>query len=111
MRWTPQIIFENAGFSPKKGELRQNQFGVAVGGPVIKNKVFIFGDYEGLPPRQGTVTAWHGSHSAGAEQRIHQFTGIDYSQGGTETDTLGRTVPDGNDFGSGNDSGNYLGPG
>src|SRR5213078_4213153 len=31
----------------RKGELRLNQFGASLGGPVIKNKVFIFGDYEG----------------------------------------------------------------
>src|SRR5580692_3369337 len=39
--------FEDAQNIPK-GELRQNQFGVAAGGPIIKNKIFIFGDYEGL---------------------------------------------------------------
>ena len=32
----------------RKGQLNLNQFGVAIGGPVIKNKIFIFGDYEGL---------------------------------------------------------------
>ena len=37
-----------------KGELRQNQFGVSIGGPIIKNKVFFFGDYEGLRRVQGT---------------------------------------------------------
>ncbi len=46
--------FENAGGVPK-GALRQNQFGVAAGGPVIKNKIFIFGDYEGFRRVQGTV--------------------------------------------------------
>ena len=32
----------------QKGELRQNQFGATFGGPVIKNKIFFFGDYEGF---------------------------------------------------------------
>ncbi len=47
-------FFENAGGVPK-GALRQNQFGVAAGGPIIKNKIFIFGDYEGFRRVQGTV--------------------------------------------------------
>src|SRR5213080_3782232 len=47
-------FFENAGGRPK-GALRQNQFGFSAGGPVVipkvyngKNKLFFFGDYEGL---------------------------------------------------------------
>jgi hypothetical protein len=38
----------------KKGELRQNQFGGSVGGPILKNKAFFFSDYEGF--RQVTAT-------------------------------------------------------
>src|SRR2546425_6872005 len=44
----------------KKGELRQNQYGFTIGGPVIiphlfdgHNKIFFFGDYEGFRRRQG----------------------------------------------------------
>lgn len=32
----------------KKPELRQNQFGGSVGGPIFKDRTFFFGDYEGL---------------------------------------------------------------
>jgi hypothetical protein len=30
-----------------RGAFKQNQFGVALGGPIIKNRLFIFGDYQG----------------------------------------------------------------
>ena len=44
-------FFENSG-GLKKGKFRQNQFGVSAGGPIRKNKTFIFGDYEGTRIRQ-----------------------------------------------------------
>jgi hypothetical protein len=31
-----------------KTELRQNQYGGSVGGPILKNKAFFFGDYQGM---------------------------------------------------------------
>ena len=46
--------FEDAN-NVKKGGLHQNQFGASIGGPIIKNKLFIFGDYEGLQRFQGTI--------------------------------------------------------
>src|ERR1700730_16294073 len=39
----------------QKGELRQNQFGATFGGPVIKNKIFFFGDFGGFRRVQGTI--------------------------------------------------------
>jgi len=43
-------------FAPSKSELRRNQFGYAAGGPVWKNKVFWFSDYQGTRQVQGAET-------------------------------------------------------
>ncbi|MCC6858006.1 MAG: TonB-dependent receptor, partial [Bryobacterales bacterium] len=40
-------------FGTTKNKLRRNQFGAAVGGPIVKNKAFFFGSYEGVRQRTG----------------------------------------------------------
>ncbi len=42
-------------FTSVKTPLRQNQFGGAVGGPIIRNKTFYFFNYEGERTRQGGI--------------------------------------------------------
>src|SRR5437879_4108904 len=43
-------------FSPERSFYRQNQFGGTLGGPIRKNKVFYFGDYQGTRQSQGIDT-------------------------------------------------------
>lgn len=43
-------------FDPSKGALRRNQFGYAVGGPAIKNRLFWFTDYQGTRETVGAGT-------------------------------------------------------
>jgi hypothetical protein len=84
--------FEDAGGVPK-GELRQNQFGFTFGGPVIKNKIFFFGDYEGLRRVQGTILTGSVPTAAERSSGYTDLSDLITGQSGTLTDQLGRTMP------------------
>lgn len=43
-------------FSPERGTFQQNQFGATFGGPVVRNKLFFFIDYQGTRMKQGVDT-------------------------------------------------------
>ncbi len=43
-------------FSPTRGAFIQNQFGGTLGGPLQRNKIFFFSDYQGTRQRQGVDT-------------------------------------------------------
>jgi hypothetical protein len=43
-------------FDPTRSTFRQNQFGGTIGGPVVKNKIFFFADYQGTRAAQGIST-------------------------------------------------------
>jgi hypothetical protein len=43
-------------FSPTRGAFDQNQFGATLGGPIRKNRIFFFADYQGTRSTQGVDT-------------------------------------------------------
>src|SRR5437899_6888192 len=49
-------FFFNAGNAPRP-PYRRNQFGAAAGGPIRKDRTFIFGDYEGIRQSQGIISS------------------------------------------------------
>ncbi len=94
--------FEDASHI-KKGELRLNQFGFDVGGPVIKDKIFFFGDYEGLRRVQGTIST---ASVPTLADRNNGFTNLsdlitqtgaiaNCAAAGARCDDLGRVIPNG----------------
>jgi hypothetical protein len=43
-------------YSPERAVFRQNQFGALFGGPIVRNKVFFYSDYQGTRLNQGVDT-------------------------------------------------------
>jgi len=87
--------FEN-NTGQQKGELRLNQFGASAGGPIIKNKLFFFGDYEGKRRVQGTSQVANVPTSL---ERSSGFTNLSdilgFNDGTTRPDLLGRQIQKG----------------
>jgi hypothetical protein len=65
-------FFAPAGPKP---DYRRNQYGAALGGPIRKNKTFLFGDWQGTRLRTGITRI---STVPTAAQRAGQFTGAVY---------------------------------
>src|SRR5712672_2350082 len=74
-------------FTAGKSELRRNQFGYAAGGPLWKDKVFWFSDYQGTRQVQGAETGLVTVPTA--DQRLGNFDPAVF----TTTDSSGATVP------------------
>lgn len=76
-------------FSPTRGVFDQNQFGGTFGGPIQRNKVFFFGDYQGTRLTQGVDTG-----EIPVPSMLDQ-TGdlLDLASSFVTTDANGNTVP------------------
>ncbi len=80
----------------KKGELRWNQFGGSIGGPVIKNKIFYFGDYQGFRRVQGNTQSGIGVPTV--LQRNSGYSNLSElvsanASSAARADALGRLIP------------------
>jgi len=88
--------FTNDVPHPVKDELRLNQFGASGGGPIIKNKIFFFGDYEGKRRVLGTT---FDNNVPTANERSSGYTNFadvfGQNNGQTRTDILGRAIQTG----------------
>ena len=67
------IMDARSFFAIQKGKLRRNQFGGSFGGPIIKNRTFFFGSYEGL--RERVAATFSGLVVPTAAERSGNFTG------------------------------------
>jgi hypothetical protein len=52
-------FFSNLAPNPTRPPYKRNQFGAAAGGPIRKDRTFIFGDYEGYARRRGSPAGLH----------------------------------------------------
>ncbi len=91
-------FFQNANSQPK-GSFKQNQFGAAAGGRIIKNKTFFFADYEGTRIRQGVpVTGYTVPTALERNSGFTNFSDMIPLQSGSLTDATGKSYPLGTIF-------------
>jgi len=92
-------------FSPERSAFQQNQFGGTLGGPIRRNKLFFFGDYQGQRTIQGMETGLvqvpslsnrEGNFSDSATTLTGQVNGSYLAQ--TLTNRLGYGVTDGEPY-------------
>ncbi|MBM3756254.1 MAG: hypothetical protein FJW38_19975 [Acidobacteria bacterium] len=90
-------FFQNARGLPK-GAFRQNQFGAAIGGPIIRNKTFFFADFEGTRIRQAINLSASVPTELHRSSRYTNYADLIPAQSGTRTDLDGRSFPSGTIF-------------
>jgi len=56
-------VFDAANWLPRRGlPFQRNEFGTTIGGPIIRNKAFFFGEYSGFRQRYGTANQHASPH-------------------------------------------------
>lgn len=82
----------------EKGAYRQNQFGGAVGGPIVRNRTFFFADYEGTRIRQAVPITASVPTALQRASGYTNFSELIAFQSGSRRDALGRDFPSGTIF-------------
>ena len=59
-----------------KAPFKQNQFGATLGGPIVKNKLFFFGDYQGTRVSAATTGIWSVPSARRDRRRFQRPSGI-----------------------------------
>jgi hypothetical protein len=88
--------FEDFNGIPKAA-YQQNQFGASIGGPFKKNKMFFFGDFEGLHRVEGSVSTGAVPSNLMATSGYTNLSELISAQSSStpQTDDLGRSVAQG----------------
>jgi len=93
-KWCFSELTTHNPCTTKKDTLRRNQFGAAAGGPIVKNRLFVFGDYEGTRIRQTTLHKPTVPTLAESQSGFLDYRDRFSTTSSTHTDLLGRSFSD-----------------
>ena len=85
-------FFANANGLPKP-EFKRNQFGTSMGGPIKKDRIWIFGDYEGIRQSKGIPTTAATPTAAARLGQINDASGVLLPPVNPATCPAGSTAP------------------